>query len=277
MPTDSLLFAVRLLAQLFDYTVMHKLLTSLTVTATLFVSGCSSLTGDAKTVSEQFGDVNTLIPRALEHTPLLYKPTIQQGNVIDQEQVDKLKPGMSKRQVRFLLGTAMIDDVFHDNRWDYTYTKGVGSTPSDIKHVTLIFDNDRLLRISGDYRPMPADQQKKVDKEIVVTVPDWVPEDPTLLDRALNTFGIEEDEDAIEGGSLWDSFSGSSDDSPAAETETEPVEVQPTSTNTEPVEVEAKAANPEQSDDGKSWWDSVKETVGIDGDDDEAAKENVKQ
>ena len=52
---------------------------------------------------------------------LLYKIEIQQGNVITQEMVDKLKPGMTRSQVRFALGSPMISDAFHDNRWDYIY------------------------------------------------------------------------------------------------------------------------------------------------------------
>ena len=50
---------------------------------------------------------------------VLYKIDVQQGNIITQEMVDKLKPGMSKSQVRFILGAALIDDVFHKDRWEY--------------------------------------------------------------------------------------------------------------------------------------------------------------
>ncbi|MBI1423029.1 MAG: outer membrane protein assembly factor BamE [Gammaproteobacteria bacterium] len=78
----------------------------------------------------------------------IYRPTIQQGNILDLEQIDKLKPGMSRRQVIYVMGTPLLEDPFHKNRWDYIHTIKPGEGgPTTIQRVTLYFDKDSLQRI----------------------------------------------------------------------------------------------------------------------------------
>ena len=78
----------------------------------------------------------------------VYRPTIQQGNILDTDQISKLKPGMSKRQVLFVMGTPLLEDPFHKNRWDYIHTVKPGSSSSmSIQRLTLYFDKDTLQRI----------------------------------------------------------------------------------------------------------------------------------
>lgn len=156
---------------------MRKSLIFLGIAATVAGTGCGSLDG-----------VTDAIPDALDRAPLVYRPTIQQGNVVTQEQINELQPGMTKRQVRFLLGTPMLTDVFHANRWDYAYTKGVGSRPEEIRQVTVFFEEDRLVRIAGDMRPQPPEEREEVNKEVVVTVPDWEPAKKSLWRRTLDAF-----------------------------------------------------------------------------------------
>jgi outer membrane protein assembly factor BamE len=82
---------------------------------------------------------------------LPYKIDIQQGNVVTQEMVEKLKPGMTRSQVRFVLGTPLITDIFHNNRWDYFYYFAPRGTVSKERKLTVIFDGDRLSHIEGDF------------------------------------------------------------------------------------------------------------------------------
>ncbi|MDV6345152.1 outer membrane protein assembly factor BamE [Nitrosomonas sp. Is37] len=82
---------------------------------------------------------------------LPYKIDIQQGNVVTQEMVEKLKPGMTRSQVRFVLGTPLITDVFHNNRWDYFYYFAPRGVLSEKRKLTVIFDGDRLSHIEGDF------------------------------------------------------------------------------------------------------------------------------
>lgn len=82
--------------------------------------------------------------------PTAYSPPLQQGNVIEQESLAKLKPGMTRSQVRFLLGTPLVVDVFRTDRWDYVYfLRRQGQAPQQ-RRVTVIFDGDQLARIEGD-------------------------------------------------------------------------------------------------------------------------------
>lgn len=79
-----------------------------------------------------------------------YKLDIPQGNVITQEMVDKLKPGMTRSQVRFVLGTPLVVDAFRDNRWDYAYTLQKGGKVVESRRVTILFDGDTLKSIEGN-------------------------------------------------------------------------------------------------------------------------------
>jgi outer membrane protein assembly factor BamE len=163
---------------------MRKLLIFITAIATALSAGCSSF-------GESMSSVADVVPNALDRAPFVYRPEIQQGNVVEQEQVNQLRPGLSKRQVKFLLGTPMLNDVFHANRWDYAYTIGRGSTPQEIRRLTVFFQDDRLVRIAGDMRPQPESERAEIKKEVVVTVPDWEEGKKSFWTRTLNAVGIE--------------------------------------------------------------------------------------
>ena len=85
--------------------------------------------------------------------PGVYRIDVEQGNIIDQEMADQLEPGMSKRQVRFILGTPLVEDPFNPDRWDYKYTKRNGLTILDEAILTVVFEEDALTEVRGDYVP----------------------------------------------------------------------------------------------------------------------------
>ena len=84
---------------------------------------------------------------------LVYKIDIQQGNVVTQDMLDKVKPGMTKNQVRFALGTPLIQDTFHQDRWDYVYEMQKDGKLVKRSRLTLFFKDDKLERMEGDMRP----------------------------------------------------------------------------------------------------------------------------
>jgi outer membrane protein assembly factor BamE len=90
-----------------------------------------------------------------------HKIDVQQGNFLDQEAISKLKPGMSRSQVRFLLGTPLITDPFHPERWDYMYIDRKGGKLKEEKHLTLFFDGDKLLRATTDLASPNASDSTK--------------------------------------------------------------------------------------------------------------------
>lgn len=79
-----------------------------------------------------------------------HKIDIQHGNYVDQQMVAKLKPDMTRSQVRFILGTPLVADVFHPNRWDYVYLTGKAGDVRRQRKITIVFDGDRLKFIDGD-------------------------------------------------------------------------------------------------------------------------------
>ena len=140
---------------------MRKLLIFIIATATVVSAGCGSF-------SEGMSSVADAVPNALNKAPLIYRPTIQQGNVVKQEQVNELRPGMSKRQVKFLLGTPMLNDVFHANRWDYVYTIGVGSTPEETRRPG---QQHRAHLGTRARQPRRARQRRRVEELVQREVP----------------------------------------------------------------------------------------------------------
>lgn len=104
------------------------LLTSLTFVGLLALAGCSF--------------------------PGVYKIDIQQGNVVTQDMIDQLRPGMTRRQVRFIMGNPMLVDTFHPNRWDYLYSMQQGGARRQQERVSVFFnEQDQLASLSGDFMP----------------------------------------------------------------------------------------------------------------------------
>jgi len=112
------------------------------VAATLALGACSGFTERTR------GALAAVTP---------YKVEVVQGNFVSKEQVAALKPGMSRQQVREILGTSLLNDVFHSNRWDYVFTiRRQGVDPQE-RRLTVYFKDNRLERFVSD--PMPADEE----------------------------------------------------------------------------------------------------------------------
>ena len=86
--------------------------------------------------------------------PGVYKIDIQQGNVVTQDMINQLRPGMTRRQVRFIMGNALLTDTFHPDRWDYLYSLQPGGGERQQERVSVFFnENDQLVSLSGDFKP----------------------------------------------------------------------------------------------------------------------------
>ncbi len=82
-----------------------------------------------------------------------YKTPIQQGNILKQEDINEIKPGMTKKQVAIILGTPAIADPFNQDRWDYINTSKVKGEFKKLKKLTLYFEDNELVRTEGNYFP----------------------------------------------------------------------------------------------------------------------------
>ena len=121
--------------------IMRKLLISLITFASLFVSGCSL---DMLTV---------------------YKIDVQQGNALSQEDIDRVKEGMNKRQVQFLLGQPLLSDPFHRDRWDYVFYFKPGYGDPLKARLTLWFEEDRLVRMDQQGNFEMPDDLAEIEKD----------------------------------------------------------------------------------------------------------------
>ncbi len=89
--------------------------------------------------------------------PGVYKISITQGNVILQDMVDQLRPGMTRNQVIFVMGTPLVRDPFHQDRWDYVYNFQPGGGARTQERITIWFLDEELARVTGDFTPNPPE------------------------------------------------------------------------------------------------------------------------
>lgn len=111
--------------------------------------------------------------------PGVYRIDVEQGNIVTQEMVDQLQPGMSKRQVRFILGTPLVEDSFNRNRWDYPYSKRNGLDVLAEADLIVIFEGDSLAEVQGDYVPQAFGHipESAAPESAPLPAPDIAPEE----------------------------------------------------------------------------------------------------
>jgi len=140
---------------------MKKLLIIITCIASLWLSGCSN-----------------------SSYHLVHKIDIQQGNVVTQEEINQLEPGMTRRQVQYVMGSPMIADVFHQDRWDYVYLLQPGYGEPSSEHVTLFFSDDSLERVTGTLHPdESASATAGQPRQVTLVVPPEERIPPGILSR----------------------------------------------------------------------------------------------
>jgi outer membrane protein assembly factor BamE len=88
--------------------------------------------------------------------PGVYKIPIQQGNLITQEMVDQLETGMTRRQVIFVLGTPIVRDPYHQDRWDYVYNYEPGGGVRGQERLSVFFEDDVMTHFTGDFTKSQA-------------------------------------------------------------------------------------------------------------------------
>lgn len=106
----------------------------------------------------------------MENLPGVYTLDIQQGNIIDQEIIDQLRPGMNKRQVLYVMGSPMLIDPFQQQRWDYVFSEQLAGGSRLQKKISLIFDDDNLIGVQGDLRPS-SKPVERVSHETTLELP----------------------------------------------------------------------------------------------------------
>ena len=82
--------------------------------------------------------------------PRIFQVVVSQGNLVDQEMLDKLEIGMTESQVKFVMGTPLISDTFYPERWDYFTSVTQGESSYTNQKITLFFENNQLIRWEGE-------------------------------------------------------------------------------------------------------------------------------
>ncbi len=101
--------------------------------------------------------LSVIVLTAFAVTACVYRIDIQQGNLLKDEDISQVEVGMTRSQVQFLLGTPMVADSFHRDRWDYAYYLRRGrSHDLDRRWVVVRFENDRVASIERDLELQPA-------------------------------------------------------------------------------------------------------------------------
>ena len=95
--------------------------------------------------------------------PRVYRLSVQQGNVITQEMIDGLKPGMTREQVAYVMGEPVVRNPFDDSRWDYVYTLRVPGYLDETMKMSLFFTDDVLTHFTGDLKPTDVDDADEAD------------------------------------------------------------------------------------------------------------------
>jgi len=137
----------------------------------------------------------TLSACSKDKIPGVYRIDIQQGNQVTQEMLSKLESGMTKSQVSFVMGTPMLIDVFHPNRWDYIYSFHPGNGEREQRRITLYFDDTETLDyIDGNTRiveNIELTEEQRTDTNVVVPL---TQKKTGLFNSMLNVIGLGEDE-----------------------------------------------------------------------------------
>ena len=108
------------------------------LTIASFLSGCDSFT-ESNSQHINF--------------PSVYKIDIQQGNVITQQMVDQLRPGMTRNQVQYVMGTPLLENIFDKNQWNYVSSIQLGGTQQTQQTLTIFFKEGKLLSVEGNLHP----------------------------------------------------------------------------------------------------------------------------
>ena len=149
---------------------------TLVVVSTIMVGGCAlnpfrdksanadPVAADAADSANKTGVVQTVQKKKLFGVLPVYRPDVQQGNFVSKEMVAQLKVGMTPEQVRFVLGSPLVTDVFHSERWDYPFRMRKGDGQITTSHVSVFFKEGRVERFEGGDLPEEKDYLQRLAK-----------------------------------------------------------------------------------------------------------------
>jgi len=146
-----------------DTAVLHRFsfrapLVATLVCAALAVTGCASSGGRARSAAPLSSDAGAQTTKATDLQKFFwifspYRPDIQQGNFISKEMLEQVQVGQTRAQVQFILGTPLLVDIFHSDRWDYPFYLARGDGETTSARVSIYFKDDKVERFEGGKLP----------------------------------------------------------------------------------------------------------------------------
>lgn len=197
-----------------------------------------------------------------------YRMVIQQGNYISQEMVAQLKPGMTKEQVRYVLGTPLVSDIFHADRWDYVFYRDAPGSKLEQRNLSVIFEKDRLARVIGDLMPAEGaaqpqaggfEQQFKAPAKPAAEAskPAAEPAKPASAETARPA---PEAAPAAPAGQNWRAASDEPEKKPEVSADEPKKAAEETKAAEEKKAEESKAEEPKAE---RGWWGRMLEKIGL--------------
>ena len=171
----------------------------------MMTSACSWLSSDSSheeniPVGQEDDDTDLsvipLINIITKFLPETYRQDISQGNEITPEMLLEIKPGLNKSQVRFVLGTPLIQDSFHKNRWDYIFVMRKEGRFIESRHLVLTFEKDVLVSLTGDLIDRNEDIKVEESKKPFGTVREW--DEETLIEEQKKFENVEDKNEILE-------------------------------------------------------------------------------
>ncbi len=123
--------------------------------------------------------------------PLVHKIDVQQGNVVTQDMLARLKPGMEKDKVKFIMGTPLIVDAFRDDRWDYFYSYKKGGGKVHQRRVSVFFKDDRLTYVDGNVIAASGELKPVRHRGTSVVIPGE--HEDGFIDKMKSSIGLGDD------------------------------------------------------------------------------------
>jgi len=177
-----------------------------------------------------------------------YRITIQQGNYLTREMVQQLKPGMTREQVRYILGTPLLTDIFHADRWDYVFYRELPGGKREQRNISVMFEDGKLTRVLGDL--LPTDPVEEAPKPVAKPEPKPAPkqEAPKPAAEAAKPAAVADKPATVQN------WSAASDAPPAVEPKAE--------AKPEPKAEEKAEANPEEKP-ARGFFGRMLEKIGL--------------
>ena len=196
-----------------------------------------------------------LINIITKYLPEAYRQDISQGNKITPEMLLEIKPGMNKSQVRFVLGTPLIQDSFHKSRWDYIYVVRKEGKFIESRHLILSFKKDILVNLTGDLIDRNKNIKAMESEKSSSKVKEW--DEESLSDEQKKFSDIEDKDETLEK-------SNSSIDNEQRESVEKPVKknaVEESGSVSQSVKEDLKTSIPDKEDSG--YFELLMENIGF--------------